>query len=474
IFVGDPKLPAYEERADGHLIYERWCQWISAYHPKDVYDGEDGKWRNFSVTVPPHLADVVRASADVGRRTVLLFEDWQTANAAIATSAILGARGPRAAAVFWNANNTYGFGAIDFTLLRRAASITTVSRFMRAEMSALDIDAAILPNGIAERWLKPLPPADTRTLTLAFADRPTFVKVARFDPDKRWLWAIDAVAAMRDAGARPRLLMRGSRAGYADTVGARIRAQQLAVERIALGAESTTKDLADAIAGSSAEICFLDYFVPERSLRAMYQAADGVLANSQKEPFGLVGLEVMAWAYSHRSPPTNARISARSISSGARCSRLHHRLLRARLRVSAARGAAERRTGRSEHYRLNAFDGARAECRCGSRGCTGELVSSFFALEPERQRLYLPYAPPFIKSEYRRRTVIAARAPRNGPRARRKAGRRAASAARASERDAKSADGRPDSPAARAGPRRGSHARADRAGVTGRGPGPAR
>ena len=294
IFVGDPKLPAYEERADGHLIYERWCQWISAYHPKDVYDGEDGKWRNFSVTVPPHLADVVRASADVGRRTVLLFEDWQTANAAIATSAILGARGPRAAAVFWNANNTYGFGAIDFTLLRRAASITTVSRFMRAEMSALDIDAAILPNGIAERWLKPLPPADTRTLTLAFADRPTFVKVARFDPDKRWLWAIDAVAAMRDAGARPRLLMRGSRAGYADTVGARIRAQQLAVERIALGAESTTKDLADAIAGSSAEICFLDYFVPERSLRAMYQAADGVLANSQKEPFGLVGLEVMA------------------------------------------------------------------------------------------------------------------------------------------------------------------------------------
>lgn len=294
IFVGDPKLPAYEERAEGRLVYERWCQWISAYHPKDVYDGEDGKWRDFSVTVPPHLVDVVRAFAEGARRSVLLFEDWQTANAAIATSAILGARGLRTAAVFWNANNTYGFGAIDFTLLRRAASITTVSRFMRAEMSALDIDAAVLPNGIAERWLRPLPPADARTLKLAFADRPTFVKVARFDPDKRWLWAIDAVAAMRDAGARPRLLIRGSRAAYADIVGSRIRAHGLGVERIALGTESTTKDLADAIVGKSAEICFLDYFVPERSLRAMYQAADGVLANSQKEPFGLVGLEVMA------------------------------------------------------------------------------------------------------------------------------------------------------------------------------------
>src|SRR5207245_8561567 len=110
--------------------------------PRDCYAGKDGKWRNFSVTVPPHLADVVRASADVGRRTVLLFEDWQTANAAIATSAILGARGPRAAAVFWNANNTYGFGAIDFTLLRRAGSITTGSRFIRAEMYAVYIERA--------------------------------------------------------------------------------------------------------------------------------------------------------------------------------------------------------------------------------------------------------------------------------------------------------------------------------------------
>jgi glycosyltransferase involved in cell wall biosynthesis len=294
IFVGDPRLPAYEERAEGRLIYERWCQWISLYHPKDVYDGEDGKWRDFSVTVPPHLADVVRASAEGGRRSVLLFEDWQTANAAIATSTILGVRGRRAAAVFWNANNTYGFGRIDFTLLRRAASIATVSRFMRAELSAIDIDAAVLPNGIAERWLSPLPPTEARTLKLAFGDRPTFVKVARFDPDKRWLWAIDAIAAMRDAGARPRLLMRGSRAAYADTVGARIRARGLGVERVALAADSTTKDLAEAIAATPAEICFLDYFVPERSLRAMYQTANGVLANSEKEPFGLVGLEVMA------------------------------------------------------------------------------------------------------------------------------------------------------------------------------------
>ncbi len=185
LFVGDPKLPAREERSEGRLVLERWSQWISAYHPRDVYDGEDGKWRDFSRTVPARVVDLVAASATEGRRSVLLFEDWQTANAAIGTAAILNIRMPGAGAILWNANNTYGFGRIDFPLLRRAASITTVSRFMRAEMSAVDVDAAVLPNGIAERWLKPLPPTEPRPLREAFGDRPTFVKVARFEPDKR-------------------------------------------------------------------------------------------------------------------------------------------------------------------------------------------------------------------------------------------------------------------------------------------------
>jgi glycosyltransferase involved in cell wall biosynthesis len=210
------------------------------------------------------------------------------------TAAIVGVRHPGAAAILWNANNTYGFGRIDFELLRRAASITTVSRFMRAEMSVAGVDAAVLPNGIAERWLKTAPPAESRPLRDAFGDRPTFVKVARFDPDKRWLWAIDAIAFMRDTGGRPRLLVRGSRSPYGDTVGARIRARGLSSERVALPPEAVTRDLAAVVAASTADVLFLDYFIPERTLRALYQAADGVLANSEKEPFGLVGLEVMA------------------------------------------------------------------------------------------------------------------------------------------------------------------------------------
>jgi len=295
LFVGDPALPAVEQRSGGMLTLERWGQWISRYHPKDVYDGEDGKWRDFGRTVPPHLLEeVVVPAARQGKRAVLLFEDWQTANAAISTSVLAQRAGLRQAITpFWNANNTYGFGSITFPLLARAATITTISRFMRAEMVKSGVEPEILPNGIAERFAEPVPPANVRAMRAGLAGRPSLVKVARFDADKRWLWAVDAVAHLRDLGTRPRFVMRGSRSDYADVVGERIRERGLTVQRVALGADATPKELAAALRDVEADIAFLDFFVSEPALRALYAGADGVLANSEKEPFGLVGLEVM-------------------------------------------------------------------------------------------------------------------------------------------------------------------------------------
>ncbi len=57
-------------------------------------------------------------------------------------------------------------------------------------------------------------------------------------------------------------------------------------------------------------------------------------------------------------------------------------------------------------YRLNAFDDSqRSQCLCGATSCTGEVTGSFFSLSGERQVQYLPYAPRFIRDEYRRRMV---------------------------------------------------------------------
>ncbi len=296
LFVGDPGLPHTEERAGGKLLLERWAQWISAHHPRDVYDGEVGKWRDFGRTVPPHLVeDIIVPAAERGRRTIVLFEDWQTADAAIGTALLLTTRERRSSAsLFWNANNTYGFGAVDFASLEQATTITTVSRFMRAALADAGVDAAVLPNGIAERWLRAVAPTDVRAMRAAFGERPTFVKVARFDPDKRWDWAIDAVAAMKAAGLRPRLVVRGSRADYADVVWQRVSRRGLSVDVLRLAAEAPVPAVTKAIAASAGDVVHLDFFVSERTLRALYAAADGVLANSTKEPFGLVGLEVMA------------------------------------------------------------------------------------------------------------------------------------------------------------------------------------
>jgi SET domain-containing protein len=56
-------------------------------------------------------------------------------------------------------------------------------------------------------------------------------------------------------------------------------------------------------------------------------------------------------------------------------------------------------------YRLNAFGSHRSKCLCGSPSCTGEIVGDFFSLPPATQSEYLPFAPRFIRLEYRRRSA---------------------------------------------------------------------
>jgi hypothetical protein len=54
-------------------------------------------------------------------------------------------------------------------------------------------------------------------------------------------------------------------------------------------------------------------------------------------------------------------------------------------------------------YRLNATGGERWECLCGAPSCLGYVeAGGFFAMSEGRQQQYLPYAPPFIRREYRR------------------------------------------------------------------------
>jgi glycosyltransferase involved in cell wall biosynthesis len=294
IFVGDPGLPAVEQVAD-KLTLRRWCQWISAYHPRNVYDGEQGKVDDFSSSVPAFVVDeLVAPAAERGERVLVVAEEWQTVGAVLVLDARLRARGLRdAATILWNANNTYGFGRIDFGALQRAAAITTVSKYMKFELGLRGVGSLVVPNGIPEELLEGPPSELVSRLRGALRGKPSLVKVGRFDPDKNWLQAIDAVAELRALGLRPQLIVRGGREPYGEVVFDRARGRGLRVERVEADGDDAEAVVA-ALASSEGDVVHLVAFLPESTLAALYGASDAVLANSGKEPFGLVGLEVMA------------------------------------------------------------------------------------------------------------------------------------------------------------------------------------
>ena len=292
-FIGDPAKPPVEEYAE-NVRLRRWGQWISAFH-KNVYDGQEGKIGDFTTSIPPFLIDeMIQPAAERGERAIVLAEDWQTAPAVIALDRDLRMRGLRdSARIFWNANNTYGFERIDFRALADAATITAVSKYMKFELALRGAPALVIPNGIPKRLLDGPREQDVEGFRKSLGGRPLLVKVGRFDPDKAWFSAIDAVAKLRAEGWSPRLVVRGGNEGYASEVFERARERGLRIEDVRVTGKDPD-DLFAAIEQTTSEIVNLRVFLDAGLLYALYAAADAVLANSKKEPFGLVGLEVMA------------------------------------------------------------------------------------------------------------------------------------------------------------------------------------
>jgi glycosyltransferase involved in cell wall biosynthesis len=120
-------------------------------------------------------------------------------------------------------------------------------------------------------------------------------KIGRFNPDKRWIMAVEAAARLRDQGHSVAFPLRGGIEAHGAEVLGRARALGLRVIDVTCDDPSAEAGLgALASVACRADIYNLRFFVPEALGRALYRAADGVLANSGHEPFGLVGLEAMA------------------------------------------------------------------------------------------------------------------------------------------------------------------------------------
>jgi glycosyltransferase involved in cell wall biosynthesis len=293
-FVGDPHLPGHELRDRVQL--HRWCQWISQYHPGGVYDGEEGKRIDYAGSLPPFLCrEVLIPHLQQGKRAVILAEEWHTVDAVLHLDWLLRNAGMRhQVKILWNANNTFAFERIDWGRLAQAAIITTVSRYMKHLMQGLGVHALVIPNGLSAETLLPPQREAVATFKARVRGRTVVSKVARWDPDKSWLLAIDTVGAMKRIGWQPLLIARGGVEPYGAEVLAAAAAAGLRVADRLLPHRGV-RGLMQALEGlQGVDIVNLCSPLDAESRLVLFHSAGAVLANSQHEPFGLVGLETMA------------------------------------------------------------------------------------------------------------------------------------------------------------------------------------
>ncbi len=297
-FVGDPEKSFQERLCGDRLTLWRVAQDVSRYYLQGVYDGEQEKHAVYS-TVVPHLVvqEVAQPAIERQKAVVVMGEDWHTAESMWRISDMLFWRGLRRHAVLlWNANNVFGFERIDWDRLRMTAHITTVSRYMKYRLWEHGVNAIVIPNGIPGRYLRPVNAELVHVLRQELKGRLLLVKVGRFDPGKNWIAAVRSVSRLKHMGLRPLLLMRGGIEPHGHEVFAEIDRLHLLHVDMHTSAGAADAEIVRTIAAlaSKADVINFQFFVPEAVQRVLFCASDAVLANSTHEPFGLVGLEVMA------------------------------------------------------------------------------------------------------------------------------------------------------------------------------------
>jgi glycosyltransferase involved in cell wall biosynthesis len=300
IFIGDPYKPAVEYRVDGRLVLKRWSQWVSKYYPNGVYDGEEQKLYDYNESVPYHIfSDIVRPAIADNKTVVIMGEDWHTAEVMMRTSDLLHWFGVRQKALLlWNLNSLMSLNRIDWQRLNFVSTLCTVSKYMKHKMWELSVNPLVIPNGIPARHLNPVDPvAIQRLRSIARRGNPErlfLFKIGRFDPDKRWIMAIEAVARLKDSGYPVTLFVRGGIEPHGADVFRHAYHRGLQIQDV-VAQRPNLQQCLDAIEQAGpADIYNLRFFLPEEFVRTTYAAADATLANSGHEPFGLVALEVMA------------------------------------------------------------------------------------------------------------------------------------------------------------------------------------
>ncbi|MBI4295546.1 MAG: glycosyltransferase [Chloroflexi bacterium] len=295
-FVGDPNGMGEEVTQKGKLVLHRWCQWIGRYYPNGVYQGENEKLWDFNESIPWFVTEhIVKPAVAAGKVVAVLGEEWHTAEAMCRLSDRLYKDDLRDKVVmFWNANNTFGFDRINWKRLTFTTTITTVSRYMKHIMQRMGINPLVIPNGIPKSLLDEVDEREATGLAGRLNADVILTKVARWDPDKRWLEAVQATARLKARGIRAVLLARGGIEPYGEEILQSARLLGLKIEELRCSGNCVADYLQALQNPGQADILNLKFYCSTELLQIIYRASDAVLANSGHEPFGIVGLEAMA------------------------------------------------------------------------------------------------------------------------------------------------------------------------------------
>jgi glycosyltransferase involved in cell wall biosynthesis len=297
IFIGDPDMPGIEKRFDDKLTYYRWGQWLSSYYSDGVYDGEEEKVKDFNTSIPFYVTEnIIKPAVENNKLVVIMAEEWHTAQAVINLSNYLHYIGLRDKVIMlWNANNIYSFHRINWGALNYVSHITTVSKYMKHQMWNYGINPTVIPNGIPDNFFNNV---DSNKYNNFIQDCTgadiTLFKVGRFSPDKRWHMAIQALSLLKKRGVKSSLLMKGGSEPFGGEVFHEI--NRLGLKSVNIHPRKNAVDslVEDLSAAPRADIYNIIPFMQESMLKPLYADTSAVLANSGHEPFGLVGLEVMA------------------------------------------------------------------------------------------------------------------------------------------------------------------------------------
>jgi glycosyltransferase involved in cell wall biosynthesis len=165
---------------------------------------------------------------------------------------------------------------------------------MKSLLQRWGVEAIVIPNGLSDDAYVPPDPQAVTEIRRRTAARTIVTKIARWDWAKRWEWAIQTVSAMKRGGWQPLMVARGGKEPYGSEVLRLAAALGLRVSERVLRSPDE-RGMIDVFEGlDQTDVLSLLTPLDRKTCSLLFRAADATLANSNHEPFGLVGLEAMA------------------------------------------------------------------------------------------------------------------------------------------------------------------------------------